>query len=441
MRSVIVAFVLWAGPLHAVQLDSVAHPRTLMAFGQTVVLNTLLNRVDVWALDKEWARVGTRVWAKNLRYGWAWDEDQFSVNMFAHPYHGGLYFNAGRENGLDFFQSVPVALFGAFTWEYFAETERPSLNDFLMTTAGGVTMGEMFYRISATIRDNEATGARRTWREIATLPFDPIGALNRLFRGQWKTLAPNPDEHTPDAYVLRVGAGPRSTKGWNGARGALVIDLLSGDQFAGPYKKPFDVFNARLVVSSEGLNAMRASGRLFGTALNDSTARFRHMLAVNQRYDYVKNPAQSIGGQSVEVGINSRLRLGSRGYGIRAAFFVDGIILGAIDAPGTGVGLRDYDFGPGAGFRWEAAVDRHGARFLSLYGQTEYIHTVSGASADHVVNLSGIDVAIPVTRHFGVAAQTYVFDRRSRYADRGSDRRDYVEGRLLVVWTRATSKP
>ena len=165
------------------------------------------------------------------------------------------------------------------------------------------------------------------------------------------------------------------------------------------------------------------------------------MLAVNQRYDYVKNPAQSVGGQSVEVGINSRLRLGSRGYGIRTSFFVDGIILGAIDAPGTGVGLRDYDFGPGFGFRWEAALDRHGARFLSLYGQTEYFHTVSGASADHVVNLSGVDVAIPVTKHFGVAAQTYVFNRQSRYADRGPDRRDYVEGRLLLVWTKATSRP
>jgi hypothetical protein len=417
-----------------------------MALGQTVVLNTLVNRLDVWARDKDWARVGTRVWARNIRYGWAWDEDAFPTNVFAHPYHGGLYFNAGRENGLDFFESVPVTLFGAFTWEYFAETERPSLNDFLMSTVGGVAIGEMFYRISATIRDNEATGARRTWRELATLPFDPVGAANRLFRGQWKTVASNPAEHTPDAYVLRVGAGARYARelvdGQASRMGALVVDLLSGDQFAAPYHKPFDVFNVRLIVSSYGgLNALRAAGRLYGHDLNDSTARFRHVLAVNQRYDYVKNPAQSIGGQSVEVGINSRLRLGSRGFGVRTSLFVDGIILGAIDAPGTGVGLRDYDFGPGAGFRWEAALDRHGARFFVLHGRVEYIHTVSGASADHVVNFSGVEVTLPLGKHFGIAGQTTIFNRASHYSDRPRDRRDYPEGRLMVVWTQATSRP
>jgi hypothetical protein len=180
---------------------------------------------------------------------------------------------------------------------------------------------------------------------------------------------------------------------------------------------------------------------LYGLDLNDSTARIRHQLAVNQRYDYVNNPAQSVGGQSVEIGINSRLRLGTRGYGIRSSLFADGIILGAIDAPGAGVGLRDYDFGPGAGLRWELAADKHGARFLVLYGRVEYIHTVSGGAADHIVNLSGVELALPVSRHIGIAAQTYIFDRESRYSDRPPDRRDYPEGRVLVVWTKAASKP
>lgn len=428
------------------QLDTISRPRTVMALGQTVVLNTLVNRLDVWVRDRDWARVSTRVWAKNIRYGWAWDEDAFPTNVFSHPYHGGLYFNTARVNGLDFLESVPVTLFGAWTWEYFAETERPALNDFLMTTVGGVALGEMFYRIGATIRDNEATGARRTWREIAAMPLDPMGGLNRLFRGQWTSIGRNPAEHTPDAYVLRAGVGARFAKGLVHNRAAkmaaLVVDLLSGDQFAAPYDKPFDVFDVRMIVSSYGgLNALRASGRLYGHDLNDSTARIRHALAVNQRYDYLNNPAQSVGGQSVEVGINSRWRLGSRGFGIRSSFFVDGIILGAIDAPGTGVGLRDYDFGPGGGFRWELALDRHGARFFILHGRVEYIHTVSGASADHIVNFSGVEVTIPVSKHFGIAGQTNIFDRSSHYSDRAPDRRDYPEGRLLLVWTRATSRP
>jgi hypothetical protein len=71
----------------------------------------------------------------------------------------------------------------------------------------------------------------------------------------------------------------------------------------------------------------------------------------------------------------------------------------------------------------------------------EYIHTVSGAAADHVVNLSGVELAIPIAKRLGIAAQTYIFDRESRYADRARDRRDYPEGRLLLVWTKAAGKP
>ena len=430
------------------QFDTLPPPNAVKAVSQTVVMNVLINRLDVWARDRPWARVGTRTWARNVRLGWDWDEDEFPTNVFAHPYHGAMYFNAGRANGLDFFESIPVTLFGSWSWEYFGETERPSLNDFLMTSFGGVALGEIFHRVGSTIRDNGARGPSRTLREIAALPFDPIGGLNRLLCGQWKAVGINPREHDPAAYVLRVGAGARFAKGLVNdsvaSMGAVVVDLLYGDQFAGAYRTPFDVFNARLIVSSKGgLNALRVSGRLYGRDLNDSTARVRHVLAVNQRYDYVKNPAQSVGGQSAEIGINSRWRLGSKrgGYGVRTALFVDGIILGAIDAPGAGTGMRTYDFGSGGGFRWEAALERHGARFLLLHGRLEYMHTVSGANADHVITFGGIELAVPVTKHFGLAAQTYIFDRESHYADRGPDKRDYQEGRLLVTWTKAAGKP
>jgi hypothetical protein len=426
----------------ALQVDSAPPPRALLAVGQTTAINVIVNRLDWWARHQDWANVGTRVWGRNVRYGWDWDEDAFPTNVFAHPYHGGLYFNTARANGLGFFESIPVTFFGSWTWEYFGETERPSLNDFLMTSFGGIATGEIFHRVGATIRDNGARGRHRTLRELASLPFDPVGGLNRLLRGEWKGTGPNPAEHDPDAYVLRLGAGARFAKGFvndSVARmGAVVVDLLYGDQFAGEYQQPFDVFNVRLIVgSSGGLNAFRASGRLFGRALNDSTARFRHVLAVNQRYDYVKNPSQSVGGQSVEIGINSRWRLGKGGYGLRTALFVDGIILGAIDAPHLGVGLRDYDFGPGGGFRWETALDRKGARFFLLYGRVEYIHGVSGASADHLINFSGAELTIPITQRLGLSAHTFVFDRESHYSDRTPDKRDFLEGRILLVWTRA----
>lgn len=420
-----------------------------MALAQIVTLNVVVNRLDVWARDRDWARVSARTWANNIKYGWAWDEDGFQTNVLGHPYHGALYFNAARANGVDFFESIPITLFGTWTWEYFAETERPSLNDFLLTSLGGVTLGEMFHRGATTIRDNRGGGVKRLMRELVAVPVDPMGSLNRLVRGGWTHVGPNPAAHDPDAYVLRLGAGARfasdlledSTSGVP----AVQLDVLYGDVFAGRYEMPFDVFSLRLMVSGyTGLTYFNASGQLYGRNLNDTTARVRHTLAVNQRYDYQKNPAQSFGGQSVEVGINSRWRLGDRergAFAIRTALFLDGIILGAIDAPGTGVGLRDYDFGSGGGLRWEVSLERHAERFLTLHGRIDYMHTVSGVAADHMVNMSGVELFVPVGRRLGIAAQTYLFDRESHYRTRPPDRRDFPEGRLMVMWARAASKP
>src|SRR2546425_1270593 len=347
--------------LLVVQVDSAQaprSPRTVMAIGQVALINTFVNRVDAWVFKQDWARSGTRVWGQHLRLGWEWDEDAFTTNMFAHPYHGGLYFNAARSNGVDFFQSVPYAIMGSWTWEYFGEKYRPSLNDWFMTSFGGITLGEMFHRVSSTIRDNGARGRGRTLRELAALPMDPIGGFNRLLRGQWKGIGPNPAEHDPDNYVLRVGAGLRFAEGLisdSGVAkmGAVVVDLLYGDQFAQEYKTPFDVFNVRLILNSNGgFNMLRASGRLYGTNLNSA-----------------------------------------------------------------------------------------GARFLRIFGQGEYIHAVSGASADHVVDVSGVELTIPITHGFGIAGHTYVFNRRSRYSDRPRDSRDYPEARILLVWTKAGFKP
>jgi hypothetical protein len=434
----------------ATKVDSTAEfpypapARPLVAIGETILINAFVNRIDAWGFQQDWARTGTDDWLRNLRLGWEWDEDAFLTNMFSHPYHGSLYFNAGRSNGLGYFESVPVAFLGSWIWEYFGETHRPSLNDWFMTSFGGITLGEMFHRVGATIRDNSAGGVTRFMREVGALPVDPIGAFNRLLRGQWAERGPNPPEHNPRDYVLRVGGGVRFAKRFNAAAnatttGTLLVDLLYGDQVGQQYTKPFDVFNVRVVVTDYGgLNALRASGRLYGTNLNSPTGRNRHMLAVNQRYDFYKNPAQSVGGQSVEIGINSRWLIGSKGFGIRTALFGDGVLLGAIDAPGTGLGERNYDFGPGVGARWELALERHGVRFLRVFSQLEYIHAVSGASADHIVNFGGIEGAIPIMRNVGLSASSTIFGRSSRYTDgRPRDSRDYPEARLMIVWIKS----
>ena len=83
-----------------VGVDSSIPERPFLAMGQALAINLLVNRIDAWVLGEDWAiKAGLKSWRKNLRLGWEWDEDSFQTNMFGHPYHGGLYFNAARSNG------------------------------------------------------------------------------------------------------------------------------------------------------------------------------------------------------------------------------------------------------------------------------------------------------------------------------------------------------
>jgi hypothetical protein len=405
-------------------------------------INVLVNRVDAWVFNQDWAKVTPDDWANNLKLGWEWDENAFGTNMFSHPYHGGLYFNAGRSNGLTYWESIPLSFLGSWTWEYFGEKYRPSLNDFFMTSFGGITLGEVFHRVGATIRNNQATGSTRIWREIAALPFDPIGGINRLIRGEWKATGANPEEHGSGRYVFRTYGGLRFT-GEEGfadsskASGMVLADLQEGDPYDTPYKTPYDVFYVRAQVSGDGgLNMLRAAGRLFSKDLRDSTHRSRYLFAVNQRYDYDKNTAYSYGAQSFEAGLHAKWRL-PKSYRIAAHLFGSAIALGAIDGKETGVGERPYDFGPGAGLRFDLGLERRGITYVSILGRTEYIHSVSGAQADHVVSFGGFELSVPITRGFGLGFHTGYFDRESRYADGTRDQRNFTEGRLFVSYTSA----
>jgi hypothetical protein len=416
--------------------------RVLLGVTEAVGFNVLLNRFDALVMKEDWARAGTRTWSRNLREGWEWDEDAFGVNMFSHPYHGSLYFNAARSNGVGYWDAAPVAFLGSWTWEYFGETYRPSLNDFFMTSFGGITLGEVFHRIGASIRDNRATGSGRLGRELAALPFDPMGGFNRLIRGEWKRIGPNPAEHAPDAWMFRSHVGVRFT-GEAGlddsaARsGTMITDLQYGDPFLTPFQSPFDAFSVRIQVSTaEGLSQLRGSGRLYSKAIRDTSAGHHHAFAVNQRYDYIKNPSQSFGAQSFEAGLLSRWTM-PLDFRLRSQLFGSAIALGAIDAPDAGSGERAYDFGPGLGLRLELSLERRGIIWLTLWARNEYLHSVSGASADHMANFGGFELVVPVWRGLGLGLHTGYFDRESHSSDAPDDQRQIVELRVILALTSA----
>ncbi len=142
-------------------------PRSVgRALFQTTIVNVFYEIANL-ARGQVTAKITPETWWANMKQGWVWDLDDFVVNQVGHPYQGNNYFNAGRANGLSFWESAAVTAFGSGTWEYFGETNHASLNDLINTTLGGISLGEMFHRTAWLVRNTHATGRGRLWKEIA----------------------------------------------------------------------------------------------------------------------------------------------------------------------------------------------------------------------------------------------------------------------------------
>jgi len=96
---------------------------TLKAAIETFGLNVGVWGFDRFVMNEEFAHITSATISKNLRTGFVWDNDKFSTNLFAHPYHGSLYYNTARSNGLSFWESVPYSFAGSLMWEFTAERE------------------------------------------------------------------------------------------------------------------------------------------------------------------------------------------------------------------------------------------------------------------------------------------------------------------------------
>lgn len=424
-----------------------AHRRPLQAVLEGLAVNVTLNRVDAWVFNSHsayegyWPRVGLRSWSANLRYGWEWDTDDFMTNVFMHPMHGAVYFRSGRENGLTFWESAPLAFLGSAEWEYFGETNRPSLNDFYNTSFGGITLGEMTYRLVALIRDDRATGTGRVLREIAALPLDPVGTIRRALNGDFiRVSAGGP---RPSGLLrLRLKGGARmasraATGTPGGVAGALAAELDYGDPFTTPFVAPFDVFTTRVLIGAGAapVNELWVAGRLFSHEFSNRSTDVRTFFMVRQKIVYDASPAYKFGAQSVDAGLVGGFRLRG-GWEVRLEGFGEGIVLGAVDAPRAGIqgSLRTYDFGPGLGFEVTAALRRRAFPVLTARWRGALVHSVSGSPADHVTNLPSVEVGLPLGPRFGLGASAGWYVRRSTYAGMPFEAATYPDYRAYLMW-------
>ena len=166
------------------------HKAFWRAGAETVGFNIGLWAFDRYVLKGHYAYISWNTIKENFKHGFEWDDDHLHTNMFDHPYNGSIFFNAGRSNGFNFWQSELFAIGGSAMWEMFMEKEYPSTNDIIATPIGGAALGEVLYRTSDLILDDRSSGGERFGRELAAFLVDPMKGINRIVTGAaWKKRA------------------------------------------------------------------------------------------------------------------------------------------------------------------------------------------------------------------------------------------------------------
>jgi len=383
-----------------------------------------------WIAGDPTARVGIHSWESNLEHGWAWDPDHFGTNQFGHPYGGNLFFNSARSNGYSFWGSAPFAMAGSLTWEYFGETNRPSINDLANTTLGGITIGEITYRLSSLMLDNRSTGARRVFGEIGAALVDPVRAFSRLLDGQIGRVGPNPADRLPSQVRGSVALGYQHLdRGPLGAtvrlanQGFTFVTVAYGDPLAGDVTHPFGAFQLEAEFATPGpgmLSQLRLGGALAVHDLKRSE-RANQQLLLAMHYHYYNNQAFESGGQGFSGALVSRYPVGKKSS-LRTELWLTGFALAAIKSD-YGVDsatvspheTRNYDYGPGVGGRVLARFD-HGTRwFIDLAYQAFSIDVLNGAAHDHFYQTLSSVWQIRVHGNLAVGERDLVYRRTSHY--------------------------
>ncbi len=414
--------------------------RVGIAFMEDVGLQIGVNLINQFIIKDSSQDVTPETWGRNLREGWEFDDNNFNTNQFAHPYHGNINFNTARSNGLDYWSSIPFAALGSLIWEYFGEIHRPSLNDYISTTVGGVALGELTFQLSSLVLDNQARGKGRFWREMAALAINPARGVNRAFYGDWGRVGPNPADRDPEQLQGGMRVGFRVVDEGNGlsegnGRFFLNFNFLRGDPLEQEYRKPFDVFAFDVQLNAQEekiIGRLTVHGRLYGKRL-DHGERPRHALLVTQDYDYYNTVAYKLGGQSVNVGVMSRFELGSK-LRLTTSAMGKAVILAAVNSEFQDGPNRDYDFGPGLGFSVGGILARNGLQLARVSYAMQVIHNVNGLAGDHYLQEAVVDASLPLSRRMSIGGQGHFYHRRSEYRTFPSVSQDTPEVQAYVGW-------
>jgi len=317
---------------------------------EVVGFNVAMNRI-AFISNKAVYGVSLDSWGDNLRGPWWYDEDQFRTNQFAHPYQGNVYFTSARSLGQPFWTSWAYALGGSALWEWFGETEPPSVNDSITTPFAGGILGEVLFRLSNRVLDD---GGERPgfWHELAATALSPANGFNRALYGN--RYRPRGLNDQPFVSEFRAGVGV-AEEGDVGATARTASTPLSvsihlvngvpGSDFA--FRKPLDYYDAtfalvidRKATTSESYGEIMLRGLLLGRSYG--TAPSRGVWGLYASYDYLAPPTFRAGSSNLGLGTTGQIDWGA--VALQGTALI-GVGFGSGGSSEVVTGFRDYHFG------------------------------------------------------------------------------------------------
>lgn len=265
------------------------------ASAETVGMNLSLWAFDRFVQKGHYAYISWESIRDNFRHGFEWDNDHLGTNMFAHPYNGSIFYNAGRSNGFNYWQSELFAIGGSAMWEMFMECEYPSTNDIIATPVGGAAIGEVLYRASDLIINDRTTGVERFGRECAAFLVNPMRGFNRLVTGRaWTRRATSGRRFGLPHISVETFLGGRMLSLYDndeatraGASAELFIEY--GDRFAARARAPYDYFSFLLELQAMKSQPLLSRVEIIGRLLSREIVDWRGLgvgLGMYQHFDY-----------------------------------------------------------------------------------------------------------------------------------------------------------
>ncbi|MFV0470066.1 MAG: DUF3943 domain-containing protein [Dysgonomonas sp.] len=412
----------------------------------------------VWAFDRyvtksDFAYISKETIKANFSHGFVWDNDQIGTNLFLHPYHGSLYYNAARSNGYGYLASSMFAFGGSLMWEMFCENEYPSINDIIATPIGGTAFGEISYRASDMILDDRKTGAERLGREAAALLIAPTRGLTRILNGDaWKKRRTSGRQFGIPPISVEISTGVRGLELKDeildeGVGLATGLSVEYGERYESHGLSPYDYFvvrgNLNIQKGQPMLGSVSVLGRLWSSDLIDSKKDYFN-IGIYQHFDYYDSDTISDVSNKIPYKFGTPASFGVglihkskrfANWDFNSFIHFNGVLIGGSLSDHYLVDKRDYNLG--SGFSWHSGVSiaykdiaalawKHvGFRLFSWKGYPQDFNLESameseinyqGDKSNTTLNTSNVRFDLKLRRQLYLTSEYSIYRRSTHYA-------------------------